>query len=69
MSNADINPHREDAYQLALGIKVEAEHLTPREKETIDQIPLEVLIKVIDIALDHLTEDDSYYTKISKLKL
>jgi len=65
----NANPHNEDAYQLAKGIKVETEHLTPNEKKMIDAIPVEVLVKIIDIALDHLAEDKSYYTKLSKLKL
>lgn len=52
-STEDVNPHSSEAMQLAQGIKVETEHLTPQQKQLIDQIPIEALATALDISLDH----------------
>lgn len=68
-STEEVNPHSSEAMQLARGIKVETEHLTTQQKQLIDQIPIEALAMALDISLDHLAEDENYYTKLLKAKL
>ena len=65
----DVNPHKAEAMQIAQGIKVETEHLTVQQKHLLDQVPVELLATALDIVLDHLAEDEHYYTKLLKAKL
>ncbi len=51
-----LNPRDVDPQQLRMGIKVELEHTDNKRK-------------ALEIALDHLSEDPQYYTKLKKAKL
>jgi hypothetical protein len=65
---ADDNiPENFNPIQLVNGLVVELEHVNKEAHEMLKNAPDDIH-KALEIAMDHLTEDAEYYTKLAKME-